>query len=143
VKARVEVHGGVRGREGEPLSSMKLYKEVESAVVVGVCYNSGSSNPQIDLHIVWAENEVIYWLHMIHDVWKYRPESCNVLTEVEVWSRGQIMIDIMPVQNFREGDIHFDIKILPSFIHKRFQRLIVMEGHKTATALLPMSHHMR
>jgi hypothetical protein len=70
-------------------------------------------------------------------------ESCNVLTEVEVWSRGQIMIDIMPVQNFREGDIHFDIKILPSFIHKRFQRLIVMEGHKTATALLPMSHHMR
>ena len=50
VKARVEVHGGVRGREGEPLSSMKLYKEVESAVIVGVCYNSGSSNPQIDLH---------------------------------------------------------------------------------------------
>ena len=25
----------------------------------------------------------------------YIPESCNVLTEVEVWSRGQIMIDIM------------------------------------------------
>ena len=50
VEAGIEVERRIGGKEGEPLPPLQLNKEVEGAVVVRVGYNSGPSNPQIDLY---------------------------------------------------------------------------------------------
>ena len=50
MEAGIEVHGRVGREKGEPLSALQLHKEVERAVIVGVCDDSGPSNPQINLY---------------------------------------------------------------------------------------------
>lgn len=49
VEAGVEVHGGAGWEEGEPLPPLKLHEEVVRAVVVSVCHDPGSPDPQVDL----------------------------------------------------------------------------------------------
>ena len=60
MKAGIEVERRVRWKERETLSSLKLHKEVESAIIVGVGHNSSPSNPQIDLYINDTQYIYIY-----------------------------------------------------------------------------------
>lgn len=45
MKARVKVHGLVGRKQGEALSTLKLEKEVVSAIIMSVCHNALSTNP--------------------------------------------------------------------------------------------------
>ncbi len=59
VQAGEEVHRRVGREEGEPLPALKLHKEVVRAVIVSVCHNSCSPNPQVNLNVNIIKNKNI------------------------------------------------------------------------------------